>query len=148
MGENQSLGASLRDRAVVPSASSPQAVSPVPASIPSALMLEIYRAGIRRGIDEESAFDRGYSPSGKWYDDLVDAVHSYRNERRRLDDPVYQSWESVKAEVMAWIAEEKVARDKDATPRERKAVEGEASQPGPQASPQSDRGSTMTEAKG
>lgn len=31
-----SNGASLRDRAVAPSASSPQAVSPVPASIPSA----------------------------------------------------------------------------------------------------------------
>lgn len=52
-----SSGASLRDRAFVPSGSSPQAVSPLRASIPSAVLLDEIVAHLGAAISQSLPSD-------------------------------------------------------------------------------------------
>lgn len=76
----------------------PQAVPALRASIPSALwpLLDaVFKAGVKRGQDEATAFDWGASPSGEFYDQLDDALHEFNNEGLAYDDPGYLTFEGV-----------------------------------------------------
>jgi hypothetical protein len=59
---------------------------------------QIYKAGIRRGGDEQCAHDWGCSPSGKEYDECVEAIHDIVNEGIKwgeegyTDYPVVEEW--------------------------------------------------------
>ncbi len=91
------------DQAFVATPSSQQAVSPVPASIPSAgimpLLLAVYDAGIKRGNDEASAFEWGSSPSGKYPDELIDVLHTFANEGIDWDKGEIVHWDTVAEHV-------------------------------------------------
>jgi hypothetical protein len=59
---------------------------------------EIYRAGIRRGIDVQSAYDWGSSPTSKEFDECVSVIYDIVNEginwgkEGYTDYPVIESW--------------------------------------------------------
>jgi hypothetical protein len=63
---------------------------------------KIYQAGIRRGGDEQSAHDWGCRPSGKEYDECIDALHDILNDGVKWDDPNYTDI----SEVEKWFKEE------------------------------------------
>jgi hypothetical protein len=59
---------------------------------------DIYRAGIRRGEDVQSAFDWGCSPRGAEFDECIDAIHDIVNEGKdifaegRIGIDVIEAW--------------------------------------------------------
>jgi len=59
---------------------------------------DIYRAGIRRGGDEQTAYDWGCSPSGGEYDECIDAIYDIVNkniewgEEGHTDYPIIERW--------------------------------------------------------
>jgi hypothetical protein len=61
---------------------------------------DIYRAGIRQGIDEATAFDWGSSTFGNQFDECADAIHDIVNEGKAFDDPEYVSYSTVRS----WFA--------------------------------------------
>ena len=64
---------------------------------------DIYRAGIRRGESEQSAYDWGSRVSGGEYDDCVEAIYDIFNEEFRQGTAGYVSYD----EVEAWFKEAK-----------------------------------------
>ena len=68
---------------------------------------DIYRAGIKRGNDEQSAYDWGARASGNQYDECVEAIHDIINEGKKWtidgwpDD--YVEWSVVES----WFKEKK-----------------------------------------
>lgn len=52
---------------------------------------DIYRAGIRRGQEENSAFECGSSPTSKQYDELEEAVHTIINDGKNWEQEDYVS---------------------------------------------------------
>ena len=52
----------------------------------------IYRAGMRRGEDEASAYDWGTSASGDADDNLAEAIHDIANEGKGFGDPLYVTY--------------------------------------------------------
>lgn len=56
---------------------------------------DIYRAGIRRGEDVQSASDWGCSPSGKEFDGCVDAMHDIVNEGIKWGEEGYTEYVTV-----------------------------------------------------
>lgn len=91
--------------------------SPPEASIPSALTLdfaaidEIYKAGVRRGNDEATSYEWGSSPSGKFHDELIDALHDILNAGKGWDDAGHRDWQLVKN----WVAASAIEARSDAT---------------------------------
>lgn len=65
------------------------------------LLKAVYAGGIKRGSDEASAYEWGASPSGKQYDDLVEAIYDYINDGKKYDHPNYVTWDVVEAAVAA-----------------------------------------------
>jgi hypothetical protein len=63
---------------------------------------EIYQAGIRRGSDEQCAYDWGTRASGGEYDECVEAIHDIVNEGFKWGDGAYTSY----GEVENWFKEE------------------------------------------
>lgn len=59
----------------------------------------IYEAGIRRGSDEQSASDWGSFPSGKKYDELVDAFYDITNKDVPWGEDGYKTF----AEIEEWF---------------------------------------------
>lgn len=45
---------------------------------------DIYRAGIRRGNDEATSFEWGSTPSGKEFDECIDAIYDIVNEGKSI----------------------------------------------------------------
>lgn len=64
---------------------------------------DIYRAGIRRGSDEQSAHDWGCRASGKTFDECVEAVHDIVNEGKKWGEDDYIEWSAVES----WFKEKK-----------------------------------------
>ena len=56
---------------------------------------EIYNAGIRRGSDEQCAYDWGSRASGGEYDECVEAVHDIVNEGFKWGDVGYTHYNDV-----------------------------------------------------
>ena len=56
----------------------------------------IYEAGIRRGTDEQSAYDWGCYTSGGKYSELVDAIYDIVNETKQWGAPDYTDWSTIK----------------------------------------------------
>jgi hypothetical protein len=59
---------------------------------------DIYRAGIRRGQEEATAFDWGSTPTGNEFDECVSAIYDIVNEGKdfwaddRIDYNVVEEW--------------------------------------------------------
>ena len=66
---------------------------------------DIYRAGIRRGSDEQSAYDWGCSPSGKEFDECVCVIEDIVNKGIKLGEEgaLYTSWDTIES----WFKENK-----------------------------------------
>ncbi|CAB4131714.1 hypothetical protein UFOVP132_224 [uncultured Caudovirales phage] len=65
---------------------------------------EIYRAGIRRGSDEQCAYDWGTRASGGEYDECIEVIHTIVNEGKDVwDDPDYSDWKVIES----WFKETK-----------------------------------------
>ena len=65
---------------------------------------EIYRAGIRRGSDEQCAYDWGTRASGGEYDECIEVIHTIVNEGKEVwDDPDYSDWKVIES----WFKEAK-----------------------------------------
>ena len=62
---------------------------------------DIYRAGIRRGSDEQCAYDWGAHASGGEYDELIDTIHDIVTEGFKFGDVGYPSY----MDVQAWFKE-------------------------------------------
>ena len=60
---------------------------------------QIYQAGIRRGSDEQCAYDWGTRASGGEYDECVEAIHDIVNEGFKWGDGAYTSY----GEVENWF---------------------------------------------
>jgi len=56
---------------------------------------EIYRAGIRRGSDEQCAYDWGTRASGSEYDECVEAIHDIVNAGFKWGDVGYTHYTDV-----------------------------------------------------
>lgn len=64
---------------------------------------QIYQAGIRRGSDEQCAYDWGTRASGGEYDECVEAIHDIVNEGIKWGDVGYTHYTDVKD----WFKESK-----------------------------------------
>ena len=65
---------------------------------------EIYQAGIRRGSDEQCAYDWGTRASGGEYDECIEVIHTIVNEGKDVwDDPDYSDWKVIES----WFKETK-----------------------------------------
>ena len=65
---------------------------------------EIYRAGIKRGNDEQCAYDWGTRASGGEYDECVEVIHDIVNKGKDIwDDPDYITWNTIES----WFKEKK-----------------------------------------
>jgi hypothetical protein len=64
---------------------------------------QIYQAGIRRGNEEQSAYDWGGRASGGEYDECVEAIHDIVNEGTQWGAPNYTEWGAIEA----WFKENK-----------------------------------------
>ena len=62
---------------------------------------QIYEAGIRRGNDEQLAFDWGSRPCGKAYDELEDTLHDILNEGINWGEEGYKDFTAIKELVNA-----------------------------------------------
>jgi hypothetical protein len=58
-------------------------------------IIDIYRAGIRRGADEASAYECGSYPNGGEYDELVAVMHEISNVGKQWDSPDYISYDII-----------------------------------------------------
>ncbi len=58
---------------------------------------DIYRAGIRQGQDEATAFDWGSSTFGNRFDECVSAIHDIVNEGKTFDSPDYVLYSTVES---------------------------------------------------
>ena len=56
---------------------------------------QIYQAGIRRGSDEQCAYDWGTRTSGGEYDECVEAIHDIVNEGTQWGAPDYTEWGTI-----------------------------------------------------
>lgn len=56
---------------------------------------DIYRAGIRRGSEEECSYQCGSSATGRTYDNCIDAIHDIVNEGKQYDHPEYKDWDKI-----------------------------------------------------
>lgn len=52
----------------------------------------IYKAGIRRGEEEASAYDWGTRASGDTDDNLSEAIHDIANAGKAFGDPLYVTY--------------------------------------------------------
>ena len=64
---------------------------------------DIYRAGIRRGENQQCAYDWGARASGGEYDECVEAIHDIVNEGFKWGDGAYTSY----GDVEDWFKEKK-----------------------------------------
>lgn len=64
---------------------------------------EIYNAGVRRGNEEYCSHDWGGFPSGGYYDECVEAIHTIVNEGKEWEDPDYSDWKVIES----WFKEKK-----------------------------------------
>jgi len=64
---------------------------------------DIYRAGIRRGEEEATAFEWGSSPTSKEFDGCVEAVYDIINEGKKWEDIDYFNYSVVER----WFQENK-----------------------------------------
>ena len=64
---------------------------------------DIYRAGIKRGSDEQCAYDWGTRAGGSEYDECVEAIHDIVNEGFKWGDAAYTSY----GDVEEWFKEAK-----------------------------------------
>lgn len=65
---------------------------------------DIYRAGIKRGNDEQCAYDWGNRASGGEYDECVEAIHDIINKDKDYwSDPDYINWDTIES----WFKEKK-----------------------------------------
>jgi hypothetical protein len=60
---------------------------------------EIYRAGIRRGGDEATAYEWGSTPTGQEFDDCVDAIYDIINKGIDWEDPSHTS----RRDIESWF---------------------------------------------
>ncbi len=58
---------------------------------------EIYDAGRDRGSDEAAAFEWGSSPSGKRYDNCIEAIHDIVNSGKKWGDTDYVQYDTVES---------------------------------------------------
>ena len=56
---------------------------------------EIYQAGIRRGENQQCAYDWGTRAGGGEYDECVEAIHDIVNEGKPRGAPDYTEWDTV-----------------------------------------------------
>jgi hypothetical protein len=56
---------------------------------------DIYRAGIRCGEEEASAYDWGSSTLGREFDNCIDAIHDIINEGKDWEDEGYTDWNTI-----------------------------------------------------
>ena len=63
----------------------------------------IYSAGIRRGENQQCAYDWGTRASGGEYDECVEAIHTILNEGKEWEDPDYSDWKVIES----WFKEAK-----------------------------------------
>ena len=52
----------------------------------------IYKAGLRRGEEEASAYDWGSRANGDTDDNLAEAIHEIANEGKTFGDPLYVTY--------------------------------------------------------
>jgi len=64
---------------------------------------DIYRAGIRRGEEVQSAYDWGSTPSGKEFDGCIEAIYDIINEGKKWEDIDYFNYDVVER----WFKESK-----------------------------------------
>ena len=64
---------------------------------------DIYQAGIRRGENQQCAYDWGTRASGGEYDECVEAIHDIVNEGVKWGDSAYTSY----GDVEDWFKEAK-----------------------------------------
>jgi hypothetical protein len=67
------------------------------------LLLEVYRAGVRRGTVEATSFDWGSQPTGKWEDELVEALYYRLNDGKRWGEDGYLDYAAVETLVAQGI---------------------------------------------
>jgi hypothetical protein len=77
-----------------------------PSRLDFPLLLEVYRAGVRRGSEEATSFDWGEHPSGKWEDELVEALYYHLNGNTKWGEPGYLDWNAIESIVANAIATE------------------------------------------
>lgn len=65
------------------------------------LLDAVYRAGIRRGEDEATAFEWGSRASGGQYDNLVEALYDFVNHGVEFGHADYKDWDAIEAWVKA-----------------------------------------------
>lgn len=53
---------------------------------------EIYRAGIKRGSDESTAYEWGSYAQGHKYDECIESIHYIINDGKNYDDKDYTPW--------------------------------------------------------
>ena len=53
---------------------------------------DIYQAGIRRGENQQCAYDWGSRAGGGEYDECVEAIHDIVNEGKQWGAPDYTEW--------------------------------------------------------
>ena len=58
---------------------------------------DIYRAGMRRGESEASAYEWGSSATGSTFDECVDAIHNIVNDGVNMFDDRYIEYDVVEA---------------------------------------------------
>ena len=56
---------------------------------------EIYKAGIKRGNDEATAFEWGCRASGKEFDECIEAIHIIVNAGKAFTDDDYTTYDVV-----------------------------------------------------
>lgn len=64
-------------------------------------ILFIYRAGIRRGSEEEACYQAGCKPLGKELDELINALYDIGNTGHPADRPIPHD------EIASWFKEKK-----------------------------------------
>ena len=57
---------------------------------------DIYRAGIRRGEEEQCAYDWGSSPSGHEFDECVEAVYDIVNVGKNWEDKDFVGYDTIR----------------------------------------------------
>lgn len=64
---------------------------------------DIYRAGVRRGENEQCAYDWGTSAGGSTYDECVEAMQDIVNEGFKWGDVGYTDY----SDVESWFKDKK-----------------------------------------
>jgi hypothetical protein len=57
---------------------------------------DVYRAGIRRGEEVQSAYDWGSSTNGHEFDECVEAVYDIVNVGKNWEDKDFVSYDSIR----------------------------------------------------